>query len=316
MMDMQQLRIFLSISRTLNFTRTAEEFFMTQPTVSNRVRALEEELGAALIQRSPHHVSLTEAGEEFVSYATSILELEAAAALRMRNLTADKPGYIRVAMLSSAAPQFSRALKEFSRRYPKVQVDVAMLEGSEMLRAISRLEYDLYFANEPMLPRSSGKLAYAVTGTSQLHLFVNRTDLPSIDMEDWRTIGKHPFVSMQASDFTLAAQIDRLCQNRGVKPEIMNYYNRADMLLLGVDSGAGVAILPPEVAALKCPENVISLPIPGEDATLRSVVAWKTDSRNAEADRFRDIALARTDGGFPGLFDAGGTGASPGGRLQ
>ena len=296
-MDMQQLRIFLSISRTLNFTRTAEEFFMTQPTVSNRVRALEEELGAALIQRSPHHVSLTEAGAEFVSYATSILELEAAAALRMRNLTADKPGYIRVAMLSSAAPRFSRALKEFSRRYPKVQVDVAMLEGSEMLRAISRLEYDLYFANEPMLPQSGGKLAYVVTGTSQLHLFVNRNDLPSIDMEDWSTIGKHPFVSMQASDFTLAAQIDRLCQNRGVKPEIMNYYNRADMLLLGVDSGAGVAILPPEVAALKCPENVIPLPIPGEDATLRSVVAWKTDSRNAEADRFRDIALARTGAG-------------------
>ena len=290
-MDMQQLRIFLSISRTLNFTRTAEEFYMTQPTVSNRIRALEEELGTALIKRSPHHVSMTEAGTEFLNYAASILELEAAAALRMRNMGADKPGYVRVAMLSSAAPRFSRALKEFSTRCPKVQVDVAMLEGSEMLRAISRLEYDLYFANEPMLPRPSVKLSYAVTGTSQLHLFVNRADLPSIDMEDWSTIGRHPFVSMQASDFTLSSQIDRVCQNRGIQPEIMNYYNRADMLLLGVDSGAGVAILPPEVAALKCPENVAALPIAGEDATLRSVVAWKTDSRNAEADRFRDIAL-------------------------
>ena len=292
-MDMQQLKIFLSISRTLNFTRTAEEFFMTQPTVSNRIRALEEELGAALIKRSPHHVSLTEAGTEFLRYAASILELEAAASLRMRNLSADKPGYVRVAMLSSAAPRFSRALKEFSARYPRVQVDVAMLEGSEMLRAISRLDFDLYFANEPMLPHPSVKLSYAVTGTSQLHLFVNRADLPKIDMEDWSTIGKRPFVSMQASDFTLSSQIDRVCQNRGVQPEIMNYYNRADMLLLGVDSGVGVAILPPEVAALKCPENVVALPIAGEDASLRSVVAWKADSQNAEADSFRDIALAQ-----------------------
>ncbi len=292
-MDMQQLRIFLSISRTLNFTRTAEEFFMTQPTVSNRIRALEEELGAALIKRSPHHVSLTEGGTEFAGYAASILKLEAAAAMRLRNLNADKPGYVRVAMLSSAAPHFSRTLKEFSRCCPRVQVEVAMLEGSEMLRAISRLDYDLYFTNEPMLPRQSGKLAYAVTGVSQLHLFVNKADLPSIVMEDWTTIERHPFVSMQASDFTLSSQIDRVCRNRGVKPEIMNYYNRADMLLLGVDSGAGVAILPPEVAALKCPENVTALPISGEDAALRSVVAWKTDSVNAEADRFRDIALAQ-----------------------
>ena len=293
-MDMQQLRIFLSISRTLNFTRTAEEFFMSQPTVSNRIRALEEELGTPLIKRSSHHVSLTEAGAEYVGYATRILETQAAAELRLRNLAADRPGHVRVAMLSSSTPYFSRALKEFSARYPKVQVDVAMMEGSDMLRAIARLDYDLYFANEPMLPHQSSKLSYAVTGVSQLHLFVNRADLSSIDMEDWRTVGEHRFVSMQASDFTLSSQIDRVCQNRGIQPDIINYYNRADMLLLSVDSGAGVAILPPEVAAMKCPENVIALPIEGDDASLRSVVAWKTDSENAEADRFRDIALAQS----------------------
>lgn len=293
-MDMQQLRLFLSISRTLNFTRTANEFFMSQPTVSNQIRALEAELGVPLLKRSSHHVSLTEAGAEYVGYATSILETQAAAELRLRNLAADRPGHVRVAMLSSSAPYFSRALKEFSGRYPQVQVDVAMMEGSDMLRAIAQLDYDLYFANEPMLPHQSAKLSYAVTGVSQLHLFVNRLDLPTIDMEDWSTIGKHHFVSMQASDFTLSSQIDRVCQNRGIQPDIINYYNRADMLLLSVDSGAGVAILPPEVAAMKCPENVIALPIAGDDASLRAVVAWKADSQNAEADRFRDIALAQS----------------------
>ena len=294
-MDMQQLRLFLSISRTLNFTRTAEEFFMSQPTVSNQIRALETELGVPLLKRSSHHVSLTEAGAEYAGYATRILETQAAAELRLRNLAADRPGHVRVAMLSSSAPYFAGALKEFSGRCPQVQVDVAMMEGSEMLRAIARLDYDLYFANEPMLPQQSGKLSYAVTGVSQLHLFVNRADLPSIDMEDWTTIGKHHFVSMQASDFTLSGQIDRICRNRGIQPDIINYYNRADMLLLSVDSGAGVAILPPEVAAMKCPENVIALPIAGDDASLRAVVAWKTDSENAEADRFRDIALTAAE---------------------
>lgn len=53
-MDMQQLRLFLSISRTLNFTRTANEFFMSQPTVSNQIRALEAELGVPLLKRSSH----------------------------------------------------------------------------------------------------------------------------------------------------------------------------------------------------------------------------------------------------------------------
>ena len=292
-MDTTQLKLFISLSRTLNFTRTANEFFMSQPTVSNQIRALENELGTPLLKRSSHHVSLTAAGAEFVGYAAQILETQSAAELRLRNLAEDRPGYVRVAMLSSWAPAFSRALKNFSRCWPRVQVDVAMMEGSEMLRAISQLDYDLYFANEPMMPQQSGTLRYAVTGTTQLHLFVHKNVAPTIDMENWSSIGRHPFVSMQASDFTLSSQIEQLCANRGIRPDIINYYNRADMLLLSVASGVGLAILPSEFAAFRCPADVVALPIPGEDASLRSVVAWKTNSTNADADNFRGVALGK-----------------------
>ena len=291
-MDLLQLKLFISISRTLSFTRTANEFFMSQPTVSNQIRALENELGTPLLKRSSHHVSLTPAGAEYANYAVRILELQTAAELRLRNLAADRPGYVRVAMLSSAAGLFSRALKTFSRRWPRVQVDVSMLEGGEMLRAISGLDYDLYFANEPMMPHQSGQLEYAVTGSSQLHLFVHRDVAPTIRMDDWPdTVGVHPFVSMQATDFTLSSQISQICANRGIRPDIINYYNRADMLLLSVASGSGVAILPPEVTAFRNQSEVAALSIPGEDATLRSVVAWKSGAANQDADNFRDVAL-------------------------
>lgn len=290
-MDTMQLRIFVSLSRTLNFTRTANEFFMSQPTVSNQIRSLENELGMPLLERSSHHVSLTDAGAEFVGYAARMLETQAAAELRLRNLAVDRPGYVRVAMLSSWAQAFSHALRAFSQRWPRVQVDVAMLEGSEMLRAIRQMDYDLYFANEPMMPQKSGELRYAVAGVSQLCLFVHKELAPAIDMNDWATVGRHPFVSMQASDFTLSSQIETICANRGIRPDVINYYNRADMLLLSVASGVGVAILPPEFAAFRCPEEVAALEIAGADASLRSVVAWKADSPNADADNFRAVAL-------------------------
>lgn len=290
-MDTMQLKLFVSLSRTLNFTRTAGEFFMSQPTVSNQIRSLESELGMPLLERSSHRVSLTEAGAEFVGYAARMLETQAAAELRLRNLADDRPGHVRVAMLSSWAQAFALSLKEFSRRWPRVQVDVAMLEGSEMLRAIRQTDYDLYFANEPMMPQKDSELRYAVAGEGQLHLFVHKSLAPSIDMDNWATIGCHPFVSMQASDFTLSSQIETLCAHRGIKPDIINYYNRADMLLLSVASGVGVAILPPEFAAFRCPDEVAALTIDGEDALLRTVVAWRADSGNADAENFRAVAL-------------------------
>lgn len=66
------------------------------------------------------------------------------------------------------------------------------------------------------------------------------------------------------------------------------------MLLLSVTSGSGVAILPPEVTAFHNQSEVVALSIPGEDAILRSVVAWKGNSTNQDADNFRDAALKET----------------------
>ena len=289
-MDLLQLKMFLSVSHTLNFTRTAAEFFMSQPTVSNQIRALENELGVALLNRSSHHVSLTEAGSEYVGYATKILETQAAAELRLRNLSDNRPGYIRIAMLSSSAMFFSEVLKSYSQEYPQVHVDVTMMEGAEMLRALRQLDHDLYFTNESMMPGHSESLTYMVTERFRLHLFVHKKDYPSIDLNDWSTIEKLPFVSMPASDFTLVSQIDQLCQKRGIRHEIINYYNRADMLLLSVNSGTGIAILPPNVSPFCSPPDIVSIPIPGDDACVNAVVAWKVPSDNAEADNCRRVA--------------------------
>lgn len=294
-MDLLQLKMFLSVAHTLNFTKTASEFFMSQPTVSNQIRSLENELGVPLLNRSSHHVSLTPAGVEYVGFATKILETQAAAELRLRNLSDNRPGYIRVAMLSSSAMFFGGVLRDYTSKFPKVQVDVTIMEGGEMLKALRQQDHDLYFANESMMPGHSEDITYMVTEHFRLHLFVNKRDLATIDINDWSTVSKHPFVSMPASDFTLVSQIDQICQKRGIKHEIINYYNRADMLLLSVNSGAGVAILPSNVAAVSSLPDIVSIPIPGDDARVNAVVAWKIHSSNQDADNFRQIAAERSN---------------------
>ena len=74
-MDTLQLRLFISLSQTLNFTKTANEFYVTQPTVSNYITALESSLGVTLLKRNSHSVSLTPEGKEFVNYANQLLSL-------------------------------------------------------------------------------------------------------------------------------------------------------------------------------------------------------------------------------------------------
>jgi LysR family carnitine catabolism transcriptional activator len=65
----RQLKIFVSLAKSLNFSRTAEQFFITQPSLSKAIKDLEEELGVQLFQRSTRSVRLTPSGERLTSLA-------------------------------------------------------------------------------------------------------------------------------------------------------------------------------------------------------------------------------------------------------
>src|SRR5262249_62039593 len=91
-MDIAKLQIFAAVARLGNFTRAAELLYLTQPTVSQQIAALEAQLGAPLIERLPRRLRLTPAGEALLPYAEQILALadEAAEAARAAAGLADR----------------------------------------------------------------------------------------------------------------------------------------------------------------------------------------------------------------------------------
>jgi DNA-binding transcriptional LysR family regulator len=71
--ELRHLRVFTAVAESRSFSRAAERLFITQPTLTRTVRQLESLLGADLVDRTTHPVSLTPAGEEFLPYASRIL---------------------------------------------------------------------------------------------------------------------------------------------------------------------------------------------------------------------------------------------------
>ena len=282
-MNTVQLKVFVSVTQTHNFTKTAKELYMTQPTVSNHIKALENSVGAKLFNRDTHTVTLTTEGKEYLDYADQILALQIAAENRLRNIARGRSGYIKIAMLSSTSKLFTECLAEYTKEQPNTQIDVFKLEGVEMTKAINRRNYDVYFANSYMMPVDES-VRFFVTGTEQLHLYAHRDIAGKIDVEDWSTMQKLRFVSVSEMDFALSGQIRNLYSNRGIKPDTINYFNQADMLLLAVNSGIGVAILPPGLTYYYSFPNVVPIPISGEDAMINSVVAWHDEHQKAKPD--------------------------------
>ena len=288
-MDTLQLKLFVSLAQNLSFTKSANDFFMTQPTVSNQIKALEKDLGVKLFNRDSRSVSLTAEGKEFLGFAEQMITLQMTAETRLRNISDGRCGYIHIAMLSSHSELFSRCLTEFLAEFSDVQVDVDMFEGADMIRAIAHNSHDLYFANHYMLPDNEN-IVHKVTGTDKLHIFAHKSIADKIDIDDWSTLDGMRFVSVPETNSALSSRIRKICAKNGIVQDIINYYNRANTLLLAVNSNIGLAILPLSVADFYSFHDVVAIPIPDEDAVIKTVVAWYKDNANPALEHFLNLS--------------------------
>ena len=294
-MDIMQLRIFISAANTLNFSRTAEQFFISQPAVTHSIKILESSLGVKLFNRISRKITLTAEGLEFLPYAIRALETLSSAEMRLQNMAQGRTGHIRIASLSSRIHQLSDCLANLYSKYPSIQVDIDLLEGTDLVNSLRKAIYDFYFSNSEML---SGATNYTFASISHesLELYINKDIADKIDINDWSTIKTHPFVSISRSDAWLTSRISRICKNRGITPNIINYYNRAEAALISVNAGIGISILPRALQLLYPLPNVVAMKIPGDDADVVNVFAWKREQSTTACQLFKEIALETLSG--------------------
>jgi len=289
-MDTVQLRLFVSAANTLNFSRTAEQFFISQPAVTHSIKILETSLGVRLFNRTSRKITLTAEGLEFLPYAVRALDTLSNAEMRLQNMAQGRTGHIRIASLSSLTYHLSDCLYALQQEYPSIQADIDLLEGTDLVNSVRNATYDFYFANGEML---SGATNYTskLIGQGQLELFVNRAFVDKIDINDWSTLKDYPFVSISRADAWLTGRISRICKTRGVTPNIINYYNRAEAAIVSVNAGLGIAILPKALHRMYLLPDVVTFPISGDDATIESAFAWKKEQSTTACQLFMTIAL-------------------------
>ena len=139
----------------------------------------------------------------------------------------------------------------------------------------------------------SGATEYTSTPVShdRLVLYINKEIESKIDVDDWSTIKDYPLVSISRSDAWLTGRIARICKNRGITPNIINYYNRAEAAIISVNAGIGIAILPNAFDQFYRLPEVVTVQIPGDDVDIVRVFAWKQAQSTTAYLLFREIAL-------------------------
>src|SRR5437773_11104175 len=136
-MDFDQLETFIEVARLSSFSRAAEKRFRTQPAISSQIRALEEEVGAKLLDRSGGKVSLTAPGKLFLKYVEETLDARKAIFTAIAETERIPRGEIIVgANEGTCLHILPEVFAEFKRQYPDVAVNIKRSDYAKILESV------------------------------------------------------------------------------------------------------------------------------------------------------------------------------------
>ncbi len=136
-MDFDQLETFLEVARLSSFSRAAEKRFRTQPAISAQIRAMEEEVGAKLLDRSGGKVALTAAGKIFQKYAEDTVQSRRNVLTMIAEMERVPGGEIVVgANEGTCMHVLPEVFAHFKKQYPSVGVNVRRLESTGVLECV------------------------------------------------------------------------------------------------------------------------------------------------------------------------------------
>src|SRR5258708_8718431 len=162
-MELRHLRYFVAVAHEGHITRAAGKLHIAQPPLSQQIKALEAEIGAALFVRHPRGVALTDAGRSFLADSEAILASVDRAAQRARRTARGETGRIAVGFTTSAPfhPLVARAIREFRTTRPDVSFVLQESSSSELVAGLREERLDIAFIRSG-LAESQGLTVHAL----------------------------------------------------------------------------------------------------------------------------------------------------------
>ncbi|MBD3669734.1 MAG: LysR family transcriptional regulator [Gammaproteobacteria bacterium] len=146
---LRQLSTFEAVARLKNFSAAANEMYVSQPTVSKQIKALQEEVGVPLLEQIGKKVSLTEAGKELYATCTQWMETWGRFEQTIANLKGMKQGKLRISAVTTTKFFMPRLLGPFCSEYPNIDISLEVVNRDRLLERLANNEDDLYIMGVP-----------------------------------------------------------------------------------------------------------------------------------------------------------------------
>lgn len=270
-MDLRQLEYFHSVAKLSSITRTAEQTYVSQSTVTVAIQKLEEELGVVLLDRSQKQLSLTKEGKAFDKKITDVLSLLQDAVAEIQSYRDFQKGSLKFGVPPMLGPfLLPKILEGFTKRYPGLELST-IEDGSFNLRQLlEKGELDLGI----VLYQPSPLLEMLFISKEQFMVCLPPThplaSCPTLSLDQLRD---DPFIMFKESTYVRKVILED-CQEYGFNPKILLSSNQLETMRRLVAKGSGVCFLIEGIARKS--EGLVAIPL-NNPLYIEFGLAWKKD---------------------------------------
>jgi DNA-binding transcriptional LysR family regulator len=286
--ELRHLRYFVAVAEELHFRRAAARLHISQPPLSQQIRALERELGTPLLARNRRRVELTAAGEVFLREAREVLGAVHNATELTRRVGRGEVGRLSVGFVGSAMyATLPEILRAFRTRYPNVDLNLRELTTAAQLEALDAGWIDVGFIRPPSTPT---KLAIetihregVVVALPDSHPLAGRRRLRLQDLRDEALVvlaGREAPGLQQSLDVAMTE-----LRGGAIVQEVAEINTAIGLVVAGL----GISFVPASVAALER-EGVAYRPLSGVGPTVELALAWRPAVGSPVLERFLEVA--------------------------
>lgn len=241
-MDTNTLQAFLAVADTGSFSLAGERLYLTQPAMSKRVAALEEELGTKLFERLGRRVLLTEAGRTLLPKARHIIAEMAESRQLIANLSTEVGGTLQLATSHHVGlHRLPQILRDYSRKFPQVEFDLHFMESEAGCEAVAAGALELAVVTLP--PIVPDKLHLHPVWEDPLAVMVSREHVLAGRTADAADLGNHQAILPEKGTVTRRL-IENGLASRGVNLRIGVETNYLETIRMLVSAGLGWSVLP------------------------------------------------------------------------
>jgi DNA-binding transcriptional LysR family regulator len=294
-MELRHLRYFTAVVECKGYREASRRLHIAQPSISEAVSDLEDELGLKLFLRTHRKARLTPEGEIFYADAVRILQQAETAILTAKRAAQGKVGRLSIGFIGSATLSFLPDLiRRYKLEYPNVKLALHDLYPVELDKACDRGEIDIAITRTLSLERSKNLQSRVLLRDPLVAVLPRSRKLKSkkirlADLANERFILFHRQGAPGVFDTIVGA-----CRSQGFSPRVENEPNSMQTILSLVEAEEGVAIVPASTSNLRS-NGVKFVRLVPDSLYLDLIVAWPLGEPSVVLRTFLDFLRANAD---------------------